>query len=121
MNKHPKEKAATLQKKLLPQTTNRKANTNKARNHLLGVCLIDALYIQRLPVSIHFSEKGMMTLALISQGMGLDAIIRHLEAVGLDNAHQIIMGALVGVPDALGLSTVFYDAVKVITESMVTA
>jgi len=115
MSKPPKEKAALHQDKLLNQTTNRKPNIEQARAHLLGVCLLDVTYTVYLPAQVHFSEYGRFTLAMISKGMGIEAIARHLEAYGVINAKDMLKSALKAVPDNANLSRVFFDALDVIS------
>ncbi|RLL52188.1 hypothetical protein D8Y20_07870 [Mariprofundus sp. EBB-1] len=60
-----------------------KSTTDRARLHLLGVCLIDSVYACHIPATVHLSEYGAMTIMLIQRGLGLNAITRHLEAVGI--------------------------------------
>jgi hypothetical protein len=115
MSKSPKEKAALRQDKLLSHTTKRKTSIEQARAHLFGVCLLDASYIQYLPACVHFSEYGAFTIAMIKHGMGLEAIIKHLEAYGLTNAHDMLTGALIGVSENINLSYLFIDALTVIS------
>ncbi len=115
MNKSPKEEAALHQDKLLSHTARRKASIEQARAHLLGVCLLDARYIQQLPACVQLSCYGKFTLALITQGVGLEAITRHLEAYGLHNAHDIFKSALKAVPDDANLSHVFFEALRMIS------
>jgi len=119
MNKPPKEKAALRQDKLLNQTTYPKHNIEKARAHLLGVCLLDAGFIQYLPACIHFSEYGALTLAMIKQGIGLEAMIRHLEAVGLYNAKEMLYGAMFAIPDGANYSQMFYKAIYMLSHAKV--
>jgi len=114
MNKPPKEKA-TPAKKPLSQTFKPKPSIEQARAHLLGVCLLDVSYTVYLPTQNCFSAYGRFTFALISQGMGIEAIIRHLEAYGLTNAKDMLKSALKAVPDDANLSQVFFDALGVIS------
>jgi len=87
---------------------------DEARAHLLGVCLLDATYIHRLPEHVQLSCYGKFTLAMIQQGMGLEAIANCLEDYGLFNAHEILKRALVAVPDNAGLSHLFYQSLRVV-------
>jgi len=114
MTKPPKEKAALRQDKLLSHTSSRNSNIEKARAHLWGVCLLDASFIQYLPACIHFSEYGALTLAMIKQGMGLEAMIWHLEAVGLYNAKEMLIGAMLALPDGANYSRLLCDAIQVL-------
>ncbi|OIO68124.1 MAG: hypothetical protein COW19_01950 [Zetaproteobacteria bacterium CG12_big_fil_rev_8_21_14_0_65_55_1124] len=93
----------------------------KARAHLFGVCLIDSSFAYRLPASIHLSEYGAFTISMIQQGLGIEAIIKHLEAVGIAEAQDMLLNALKAVPDGMCLYSMFWDAVQVLTASMVRA
>jgi len=114
MSKPPKEKA-TPTKKSLNQTTHRKPNIEQARAHLLGVCLLDVSYTVYLSDNELHHEYDRLTCAMISQGMGLEAIASHLEAYGLTNAKDMLKSALKAVPDDANLSQVFFDALGVLT------
>ncbi|MDX8381903.1 MAG: hypothetical protein R8M14_07315 [Ghiorsea sp.] len=114
MNKSPKEKAATRKDKLLSHTNKSKHNIDEARAHLLGVCLLDASYIKYLPSSIHFSQYGALTIAMIKQGMGIEGMAWHLEAVGLDNAKEMLLGSMVAIPDRADYSRLFCNAIQVL-------
>lgn len=82
MNNKPQIEKALPAKKTLSHIIKPKHNIEQARAHLLGVCLLDSSYVYYLPATIHFTEYGAFTLAMIKQGTGLEAIIRHLQAVG---------------------------------------
>lgn len=90
--------------------------TDEARLHLLGVCLLDSAFTWRIPASIYLSEYGLMTIMLIQRGLGLEAIAGHLEAVGVTEAHQLLMSALGSVPDDVDRGNLFWRAVRVLTE-----
>lgn len=111
-----KEKASPAKKPPFPIKKS-KSTTDKARLHLLGVCLLDSVYAWHIPASIHLSEYGAMTIMLIQRGMGLDAITRHLEAVGIADAHNLLFSALGAVPDGVGYGKVFWKSVRVLTEA----
>ncbi len=115
MNKPPKEKAALHQDKLLYQIQRRKPNIEQARAHLLGVCLLDVSYTVYLSDNELHSEYDKLTCAMISQGMGIEAITRHLEAYGLTNAKDMLKSALKAVPDDANLSHVFFEALRVVS------
>jgi len=114
MSKPHKKKAALRQDKLLSHTTKRKANIEQARAHLFGVCLLDASYIQYLPACVQLSEYGAFTLLMLGHGMGIEAIVRHLEAYGLHNAQDIFKSALKAVPNNADLSRLFCRALTVV-------
>ncbi|MDQ7005263.1 MAG: hypothetical protein Q9N67_10250 [Ghiorsea sp.] len=88
MSKPPKEKATLRQDKPLYQTTSRRPNIEQARAHLLGVCLLDVSYTVYLSEKDLHHEYDRLTCAMISQGMGIEAIATHLEAYGLTNAQD---------------------------------
>lgn len=113
MNTNQKETALPT-KKTLSYKPKTKANIEKARAHLLGVCLLDENYIQYLPACVQLSCYGKFTLAMIKQGAGLEAIVSHLETHALDNAHEILTSAIKSVPHNMGLSDVFYQALMVV-------
>jgi len=106
---------ATPAKKPLPHTTKRKTSIEQARAHLFGVCLLDASYIQYLPACFQLSYYGKFTLTMITQGVGLEAIVRHLEAYGLHNAQDVFKSALKAVPDNADLSRLFFRALTVVS------
>jgi len=114
MNKSHTKKA-TPAKKPLNQTTKPNHNIEQARAHLLGVCLLDAKYIQYLPAYFQLSYYGKFTLAMIKQGMGLEAIVSHLEAYGLHNAQDVLKSALKAVPDNADLPRLFFRALTVVS------
>ena len=114
MNKPPKEKA-TPAKKPLSQTFKPKPSIEQARAHLLGVCLLDVTYTIYLSGSELYSEYDRLTYAMISQGMGIEAIAQHLETYGLTNAKDMLKSALKAVPDNANLSQVFFDALDVVS------
>jgi len=114
MNKPPIEKA-TPAKKSLSQIMSRKPNIEQARAHLLGVCLLDVSYTVYLSDNELPSEYDRLTYHMISQGMGIEAIARHLEAYGLANAKDMLKSALKAVPDNANLSRVFFNALDVIS------
>ena len=109
------EKAAPAKKP--PFLTKRQQTSiEKARLHLIGVCLLDSVYAWHIPACIHLSEYGAMTVLLLQRGMSLDAIIRHLEAVGIADAHRMLLRALGSVPDGSDLGLMFWRAVGILTE-----
>lgn len=97
-----------------------KYNTDKARLHLLGICLLDSVYAWHIPASIHLSEYGAMTIMLIQRGMGLEAITGHLEAVGITEPHQLLFSALGSIPDGVNHGYIFWQAVNILTERVTT-
>jgi len=115
MNKPHKKKAAIRQDQLLSHTTKRKTSIDEARAHLFGVCLLDASCIQYLPACFQLSYYGKFTLTMIKQGVGLEAIVRHLEAYGLHNAQDVFKSALKAVPDNADLSRLFFRALTVVS------
>jgi len=115
----PKEKASPAKKPPFP-IKKAKYNTDKARLHLLGVCLLDSVYAWHLPASIHLSEYGAMTIMLIQRGVGIEAITRHLEAVGMTEPHQLLFSALGSIPDGVNHGYIFWQAVKALTERVAT-
>ena len=112
-----KEKASPAKKPPFPIKKS-KYTTDKARLHLLGVCLLDSVYAWHIPASIHLSEYGAMTIMLIQRGMGLDAITGHLEAVGIAEAHKLLFSALGSIPDGANYAKVFWQSVAVLTEGV---
>jgi len=93
----------------------------KTRAHLFGVCLLDSSFTYHVPASIHLSEYGAFTIVMIQQGLGIEAIARHLEAEGIAEAQEILLNALKAVPDGVCLSAIFWGAVQVLTANMVRA
>jgi len=114
MNNSPKEKATLRQDKPPFQITKPEHSIEQARAHLLGVCLLDTSYIQYLPAHVQLSCYGKFTLAMIKQGVGLEAIISYLEDYGLFNADEILINALLAVPDDVGLSRLFHQSLRVV-------
>jgi len=114
MRNQQKEKAALRQDKLLNQTTKAKLSIEQARAHLLGVCLLDSHYLAHLPTCITLTSYGRLTVAMIKQGLGLEAMAWHLENVGMIDANQVLTGAIKGVPDHAELALVFHQALRVV-------
>jgi len=114
MTKPPKEKAALRQDKLLSHTSAAKANIEKARAHLLGVCLHDAKYAHCLPAIIHLSVYEALTLGMIKQRMGVEGMARHLKAAGLCNAKEMLSRTMTALPDSADYSLLFCDAIQVL-------
>lgn len=80
----------------------------------MGCCLCNAAFVDHLPPTLRFSHLGAFTIAMIKHGMGIDAIVSHLETYGLTNAKDMLKGALKAVPDDADLSLVFFHALKVV-------
>ncbi len=118
MSKPPKEKATLRQDKPLHQIQHRKPSIAQARAHLLGVCLLDVTYTVYLSGNELRNEYDRLTCAMISQGMGIEAIARHLEAYGLTHAKDMLQSALKAVPDDANLSQVFFDALEVVSKEV---
>jgi len=114
-----KEKASPAKKPPFP-IKKAKYNTDRARLHLLGVCLLDSVYAWHIPSTIHLSEYGAMTIMLIQRGAGLEAITGHLEAVGMTEPHQLLFSALRSIPDGVNHGYIFWQSVQVLTEGVVT-
>jgi len=95
-----------------------KCSTDTARLHLLGVCLLDSAYTRHIPASIHLSEYGAMAILLIQRGLGIEAIIRHLEAVGISEAHKIMFSALRSIPDGVDPGNIFWQSVHILSKEL---
>jgi len=116
--KETEKEKVTPAKKSLSQLTKPKCNIEQARMHFFGACLLDATYSHCLPASIYLSDYGAFTLAMIQQGLGIDAIVRHLEAVGIDEAHILLSSALDSIPDGADLGKIFWLSVNVLAKGV---